>query len=174
MGAYWFHGVGQAGCNKNMEVVMAKFLQVVQQNGGLEFKLGNGLTVELRTEDCGEEIREAAMFHGFNQKVRDSAAGFSKTSDYSGAFSAMQQVVDNLLGGLWNAKGGSGIGDLVSAIANLKKIDLDEAQELIEGLDDEQYKVVMGKPAVKAEIARIKAERAAKVAAAADDEDLGV
>ena len=153
---------------------MAKFLQVLQQNGELSFKLGNGLTVEITPSECSDEIREAAMFHGFNQKIRDSAAGFSKTSDFSGAFSAMQSVVDNLLGGLWNAKGGNGIGDLVQAIANLKRIDLDEAQGLVEELDDEQYKVVMGKPAVKADIARIKAERAAKVAEAADDEDLGI
>jgi hypothetical protein len=151
-----------------------KFLQVVQENGSLAFKLGNGLKVELRPEDCADEIREQAMMHGFNQKVRDSAAGFSKTNDYSGAFSAMQAVVDNLLGGLWNAKGGSGTGDLVQAIANLKKIDVEDAQELIDGLDDEQMKTVLGKPAVKAEIARIKAERAAKVAAAAEDDDLGI
>lgn len=153
---------------------MTKFLQVIQSEGQLEFKLGNGLTVELRPEDCAEEIRAQAMMHGFNQKVRDSAAGFSKTSDYSGAFSAMQSVVDNLLGGLWNAKGGNGIGDLVQAIANLKKIEVDEAQELVDALDEEQFKVVAAKPAVKAEILRIKAERAAKVATAAEDDDLGI
>lgn len=151
-----------------------KFLQVVQKDGELSFQLGNGLKVELRPEDCSDEIREAAIMHGFNQKVRDSAAGFSKTSDYSGAFAAMQAVVDNLLGGLWNAKGGSGIGDMVQAIANLKKIEVEEAQELIEGLDDEQFKVVAGKPAVKAEIARIKAERAKKIADASDTADLGI
>jgi hypothetical protein len=151
-----------------------KFLQVVQKEGMLAFQLGNGLAVELWADNCSDEIREAAMMHGFNQKVRDSAAGFSKTSDYSGAFSAMQAVVDNLLGGLWNAKGGTGIGDMVQAIANLKKIEIEEAQELIEGLDDEQFKVVAGKPAVKAEIARIKAERAKKIADASDADDLGI
>lgn len=151
-----------------------KFLQVTQGEEGLTFKLGNGLTVELRPEDCSDEIRSQAMIHGFNQKVRDSAAGFSKANDYSGAFSAMQSVVDNLLGGLWNAKGGNGTGDLVQAIANLKKIETDEAQGLVDALDEEQMKVVMAKPAIKAEILRIKAERAAKVASAADDEDLGI
>lgn len=151
-----------------------KFLQVIQNEGQLSFKLGNGLTVEIRPEDCGMEIQTTAMFHGFNQKIRDSAAGFSKANDFSGAFNAMQSVVDNLLGGLWNAKGGTGTADLVQAVANLKKIALEDAQTAVDELDDEQLKIVMAKPAIKAEILRIKSERAAKVAEAADDEDLGI
>jgi hypothetical protein len=155
-------------------IMAAKFLQVVSEGTALSFRLGNGLRVEFNSDAVSDEIRAAAMLHGFNQKIRDSAAGFSKDGDYSGAFRAMQTVVDNLTGGLWNAKGGTGTGDLVQAIANLKKIDLDEAQELIDSLDDEQIKTVQSKAAVKAEILKIKAERAAKVADASDDDDLGI
>lgn len=152
----------------------SKFLQVTQQGRELRFVLGNNLTVIARPDELSDEMQDAAMFHGVNQKVRDSAAGFSKDSDYSGAFRAMQTVVDNLTNGLWNAKGGTGTGDLVQAIANLKKIEVDVAQTLVDGLDDEQLKAVQGKPAIKAEILRIKAERAAKLATAADDDDLGI
>lgn len=151
-----------------------KFLQVTQQGRELRFVLGNNLTVVARPDELAAEMKDAAMFHGINQKVRDSAAGFSKDSDYSGAFRAMQTVVDNLTNGLWNAKGGTGTGDLVQAIANLKKIEVDAAQALVDGLDEEQLKAVQGKPAIKAEILRIKAERAAKLATAADDDDLGI
>lgn len=151
-----------------------KFLQVTQHGRELRFVLGNGLTVVAKPDELDASMRAAGLFHGINQKVRDSAAGFSKDNDYSGAFRAMQAVVDNLMSGLWNAKGGTGTADLVLAIANLKKIDADEAQRLVDGLDDEQLKVVQGKPAIKAEILRIKAERQAKLAEAADDDDLGI
>ena len=147
-----------------------KFLQVTQQGRELHFVLGNNLRVVANPDELPVEMRDAGLFHGINQKVRDSAAGFSKDSDYSGAFRAMQTVVDNLMNGLWNAKGGTGIGDLVQAIANLKKIEVDAAQALVDGLDDEQLKAVQGKPAIKAEILRIKAERAAKLADASDDD----
>lgn len=151
-----------------------KFLVVERNEDRLQFKLGNGLLVELNPTDLNDEIREAAMYHGLNQKIRDAAAGFSKETNFSGAFGAMQQVVDNLLGGRWNAKGGAGTSDLAQAVANLKEIALSEAQELIGGLDDEQLAELNKKPKVKAEIAKIKAERAAKIAEAEEDEDLGI
>lgn len=137
--------------------------------------LGNGLKIVCGLDDIPERLHNMLALHGLKQKIGDAASGHSKTNDYSGGFSAMQGVVDNLMNGLWNAKGGTGTGDLVQAIANLKKIDTEEAQALVEGLDDEQLKTVQGKPAVKAEILRIKAERAAAVAAASDDDgDIGV
>lgn len=151
-----------------------KFLTVTQHERELHFVLGNGLRVVARPDDLTDAMRDAALFHGINQKVRDAAAGCSKTSDYSGAFRAMQTVVDNLGNDLWNAKGGSGTADLVIAIANLKKIAVEDAQAIVDTLDDEQIKTVMAKPAVKAEILRIKAERAAKLADASDDDDLGI
>lgn len=150
-----------------------KFLTVTQQGRELHFTLANGLKVVARPDELLDEMRDAGLFHGINQKVRDAAAGFSKDADYSGAFRVMQTVVDNLESGIWNAKGGSGTADLVLAIATLKKIETDEAQELVDQLDDEQLKAVMAKPAIKAAILKIKAERAAKVADASDD-DLGI
>lgn len=151
-----------------------KFLQVSQSGDVLTFVLGNGLKVVADADQMGDDIRAQAMMHGFNQKIRDSAAGFSKDGDFAGAFRAMQTVVDNLTNGLWNAKGGTGTGDLVQAVANLKKISIEEAQTAVDALDDEQLKVVQSKPAIKAEILRIKSERAAKLAEASDEDDLGV
>jgi hypothetical protein len=135
--------------------------------------LGNGLKVVACLDDIPEALHNMLTLHGLKQKIGDASASFSKTSDFSGAFNAMQTVVDNLMAGLWNAKGGNGTGDLVQAIANLKKISVEEAQGIVDDLDDEQMKTVLGKPAIKAEILRIKAERAAKVADASDD-DLGI
>jgi hypothetical protein len=149
-----------------------KFLQVVQGESEIRFSLGNGKVVVCTPDAMSDAIRTAAMFHGFNQKIRDSAAGFSKDSDFAGAFRAMQSTLETLESGLWNAKGGaSGESDLAQAVANLKGIELEKAAAAVAGLDDEQLKTLRGKASVKAELLRIKAERAAKVAEASDDEE---
>lgn len=154
--------------------VKFKTQHVDEQARTVTTTLGNGLKVVVCVDDVPEALHDMLMLHGLKQKIGDTTASFSKESDFSGAFRAMQTVADNLMNGLWNAKGGSGTGDLVQAIANLKRIDVEEAQELIDGLDEEQLKTVQAKPAVKAEIAKIKAERAAKVAATSEDDDLGI
>jgi len=149
-----------------------KFLQVVSDESSIRFVLGNGKTVLCMPDEMDSAIQRAAMFHGFNQKIRDAAAGFSKDNDFTGAFNAMGNVVETLASGLWNAKGGaSGESDLAQAVANLKKISLDKASEIVRALDEDQMKALRGKASVKAEILKIKAERAAKVADAADDDE---
>jgi hypothetical protein len=151
-----------------------KFLQVIQdaEAGVIRFTLGNGKVVTCAPEGMSSAIQTAAMYHGFNQKIRDSAAGFSKDSDYSGAFRAMQSTLETLESGLWNAKGGaSGESDLAQAVANLKGIELEKAAAAIAGLDEDQLKTLRGKASVKAELLKIKAERAAAIADASDDED---
>ena len=154
----------------------AKFKQQTVEESALTVTttLGNGLKIVACIDDIPESLHPMLMLHGLKQKIGDASASFSKTSDYSGAFTAMQSVVDNLMNGLWNAKGSNGTGDLVQAVANLKKIQIEDAQEAVDALDEDQMKVVLSKPAIKAEIAKIKAERAAKVAEALDDEDLGI
>lgn len=152
-----------------------KAQSVDEANRAVTTVLGNGLKIVCCLDDIPEALHNMLALHGLKQKIGDAASGHSKANDYSGGFQAMQGVVDNLMSGLWNAKGGTGTGDLVQAVANLKKIEVEAAQGLIDGLDEEQLKTLMGKPAVKAEILRIKAERAAKVAEASDDdEDLGI
>jgi hypothetical protein len=149
-----------------------KFLQVVASDESIRFVLGNGKEVVCVPDELSPEMQRAAMFHGLNQKIRDSAAGFSKDNDFAGAYSAMRSTLETLESGLWNAKGGaSGESDLAQALANLKGFPLEKASEIIRSLDDEQLKILRGKASVKAEILKIKAERAARVAEAADDDD---
>lgn len=151
-----------------------KFLQVIQGESSIRFVLGNGKEVTCQPDKAEASIQRAAMFHGFNQKIRDAAAGFSRDNDYAGAYAAMGSVLDTLLSGLWNAKGGaSGESDLAQAVANLKKITIEKASAAVRALDEDQLKALRGKASIKAELLRIKAERAAKVAdAAEDDEDI--
>jgi antitoxin component of MazEF toxin-antitoxin module len=149
-----------------------KFLQVIQGESSIRFVLGNGKELVCEPDKADAVIQRAAMFHGFNQKVRDAAAGFSKDGDYAGAYAAMGNVLETLQSGLWNAKGGaSGESDLAQAVANLKKIDLEKASAAVRALDEDQLRALRGKASVKAELLRIKAERAARVADAAEDDE---
>ncbi len=137
------------------------------------FHLGNGLKVIGTLDELPAAIVERLAIHGMAQKVGDAAAGFSKDGDYSGAFSAMQAVYDNLVAGLWNAKGTSGRGDLAAAVAELQGMDIDTATELVGGMNEETLKAVAAHPEVKAVVKRLQAERAAAVAETADVPSLG-
>lgn len=142
------------------------------KEGAIRFVLGNKLEVVADLTDIPNGIREQLALHGLSQKVGDAAAGFSKAGDYSGAFGAMQQVVDNLLAGQWSTRGqGGGVADLVQAIADLRGVELDAAQAAVDAMDEEQLKKVASHPKVKAKIADIKAARLAKAAESAADLD---
>ena len=125
----------------------------------LTFKLGNGLEVVGTLDELSDEIRTQLAWHGLSQKVGDAAAGFSKTLDYKGAYAAMLGVWDSLCEGVWAVKGANS--DMAEALVRLKMADdVEAASDLIAGLDEETLKGVTSHPAVKAEIAKIKAERA--------------
>lgn len=145
---------------------------VTGEVGVVKFVLGNGLKVEADISQLPESMVTQLALHGLSQKVGDSAAGFSKSGDYSGAFGAMQQVVDNLYAGQWSTRGqGGGISDLVQAIAELRNVELDQAQAAVDGMDEEQLKRVTSHPAIKAKVADIKAMRLARAAENAPDLD---
>lgn len=155
-----------------------KFLSKVTPSdvGGKEntvqFILGNGLRVEADLHSLSSEMVTQLALHGLSQKVGDASAGFSKAGDYSGAFGAMQQVVDNLIAGQWSTRGqGGGLSDLVQAICDLRGVDVEAAQQVVDGLDDEQLKRITSHPAIKAKIANLKAARLAKAAESASDLD---
>lgn len=138
------------------------------QPGAVQFVLGNGLKVVVALAELGEEMQVQLMLHGLSQKVGDSAAGFSKAKDFSGAFGAMQAVADNLLNGVWTNRSGSGAGDLVQAIADLQGVSVETAQAAVDRMDEEQQTAFLKHPAIKAKMAEIKAERAKANAAGAE------
>lgn len=155
-----------------------KFLSKVMPNdvtgkpNVVQFILGNGLKVEADLAAMSSGIVNQLALHGLSQKGGDAAAGFSKAGDYSGAFGAMQQVVDNLVAGQWSTRGqGGGISDLVAAIAELRGVELEAAQAAIDGMDEDQLKRVTSHPAIKAKVADIKAARLTKAAENAPDLD---
>jgi hypothetical protein len=155
-----------------------KFLSKITPSdvGGLEdamrFVLGNGLEVQAQMSLMPASMINELAWHGLSQKVGDSAAGFSKAQDFSGAFGAMQQVVDNLYSGIWSTRGqGGGVADLVNAIAELRGVTVEAAQAAVDAMDEEQLKKVASHPAVKAKVAEAKAARLNAAAQNAPDLD---
>lgn len=157
-----------------------KFLDVklLAASGQLMFILGNGTKIAFDPKQCNEETKERAMFHGFNQKIRDSAAGFSKEKDFAGAEAEMRAVIDSLYANEWNRKGGAGTGvvleDLAHAIARFKKVDFDRALAAVSKATPEQRAEWGKHKVVAAFAAQAKADRLNAAATAADSGDVEI
>ena len=143
-----------------------KFLQKKVDEIGRRVKcvLGNGVCVEVGLDELKPEIVTRLAMHGLSQKLGDSAASFSKEENFHGAFGAMQGTADNLLQGIWAAKGGSGTSDLAQAIAELQDVEIEEAEAAIARMDEDTLKIFKSHPEIKLKIAEIqKARLAAQV-----------
>lgn len=161
----------------------AKFLNVVPGEiaSTLTFVLGDGQQLVIDCEmDFGESIRKQAMIHGFNQKIRDAAAGFSKTNDYEGAFEAMAAVIEALKDGEWKRGGGAGAGqvmrDLAAAIAEVRNVPYEKCFAAVSAAEEAKRKEWMKNAKIANIMARIKADRLKAAAEAASDDidiDLG-
>ena len=143
-----------------------KFLQKKVDEVGRRVKcvLGNGVCVELGLDELKPEIVTRLALHGLSQKLGDSAASFSKEENFHGAFGAMQGTADNLLQGVWAAKGSGGTSDLAQAIAELQDVEIEEAEAAIARMDEDTLKIFKSHPEIKLKIAEIqKARLAAQV-----------
>ena len=143
-----------------------KFLTKKVDEAGRKVKcvLGNGVCVELGLDELKPEIVERLALHGLSQKLGDSAANFSKEENFHGAFGAMQGTADNLLQGIWAAKGNGGTSDLAQAIAELQDVEIEEAEAAIARMDEDTLKIFKTHPEIKLKIAEIqKARLAAQV-----------
>ena len=85
----------------NVNVDLATALMVFEVQGAGR--------IELDADGLDDSIRTQAMYHGIEQKVRDAAALSRDTKTGKSAtpaekLEAMQEVVNNLLAGTWNAK----------------------------------------------------------------------
>ena len=139
----------------------------------VRFVLGNGVEVQGCLDDYSAEMVEMLAIHGLSQKIGDAASGFSKERDFHSAFSAMQQVEDNLRNGMWAARAGGGTSDLVAVLAEMQGVELAAAQAVVDKMNEEQLAAVKKHPAIKEAIAKLVAKRAAEAAKASTGEDLG-
>ena len=156
------------------EVKTPKFCEKDYNDEGLaEFKFGNGTVVSVNVNDLSEDIRNNLMMHGLMQKVGDAYA--SAKGDFTIGVAAAEKVITQLHDGQWTASRASGeakpkIGELVTALATLKGLDPAVVAVAVEKATDEQRKAWRKHPAIAAEIAKVRAEKAAERAAKAQAE----
>ena len=132
------------------------------------FTLGDGSQLIADLEAMSNDIRDMLALHGLSQKIGDGASGFSKARDHRGALVEMTAIHDGLLTGQWNRKGGgSGTSDIVTALSNLTGRTIEEARDVVDGMDDEQMKALKADGRIKEELKRIAYERSKEAAKAA-------
>lgn len=137
---------------------------------GVRVTFSNGKAVEVVFEDLSPEMLTRLAAHGLSQKLGDSFAGAK--GDAGLAHAQCQIVADALHAGDWTTRGEGDGGDFVIAMANLTKVDADAVRAKLKTLDEDAIKALKARKDVKAEMARLKAERLAEKAGE-EEVDLG-
>lgn len=141
---------------------------------GVGITFTNEEVVTVRLDELSPEIVVQLALHGLSQKLGDSYSG---EKDLVVAKGKVEAVAKRLREGDWKAvregSGGGRITDLAKALAVITGRELAEAVEVIEGMGKEEKKALRAHAQIKAELARITAERAAKAVVDAPEADLG-
>jgi len=145
--------------------------------GALSFTFGNGHVIEANMNDFPAEMRTQLGLHGASQKIGDSFAGAK--GNFAEGIQSAQDVIDQLKAGVWRSSGGEGesrprLGELAEAISRIKQVPLDKAMAAVEKASDDQRKTWRSNAKVKAVIAQIRSENAAKALEAAGETELAV
>ena len=133
--------------------------------GVVTFTFGNGTVLNFDTNELSAEMRSQLMLHGMSQKGGDSYAGAK--GNYSEAIQNVKDVWEQLKQGVWRAARGEGdakprLAELAEAIARIKQVPIEASTAAVEAGTEEQRKAWRGNAKVKAVIAQIRAEKAAK------------
>ena len=117
-------------------------------------------------KDMQTELRN----HGAKQKFGDAESGGSPADK----FAMVQRIHDGLKAGTWELTSTPDMsGIIIEAVSRLKKIPIAKLQQVNEK-NPEKVKEWGANVKVKAEIAQIRAERAAKAAEDSEDDDLKI
>jgi hypothetical protein len=156
----------------------AKFLEVTidAEAKSVSATFGNGMSNVIGLSELPQAVLESAALLGLSNKIRDTAANYSKEQDYDGAHEAMCETIEALIAGTWNRNGGGAAGvkmkDLATAIAELQNAPFEKAFAVVKAADKEQRAKWAKNAKLAAIMARLESERlAAKAAGAATDED---
>lgn len=121
---------------------------------------------EVDVSKYSTEIRAQAMAHGFKQKFGDAASGGTPAEKYA----EVQAIHSSLLAGEWERTATPDLTPIIcEAVARIKKVPLGKIQKAVVGHED-VVKKWAANPKVKAEVAQIRAERAAKLAEESEEE----
>lgn len=149
--------------------------EVDLDNNTVSFVFGDdGEDVVVDPTEFPEEIQKRLVLHGMSQKGGDSFAGVK--GNFQLARANLREVIDELRQGNWRSSGDERprLGELAEAISRIKGIDLEKVKTAVEAASDEQRKNWRSNAAVKAEIAKIRAENAAKALEKAGVQELTI
>lgn len=132
--------------------------------------LKKGLSVDLST--FSDELYLAAAVHGVKQRLGDAVSGGGAAEKYEMA----QRIVGAFEQNSWELKDRIvDVSIVVEAMARVKGITVDEVHEVIDELDEDAFKAKIKEwrenAKVKAKVAEIQAERAAKRAEESEDDE---
>lgn len=125
-------------------------------------------SIVVKLADMPAAMVTRLALHGINGKVGDSAA-----NPEVDAIATMSGVVATLVAGEWGASRGTGttrVTDLLTALMAVTDQDQESAQKVLDDMTDEHKKDLRKHPAMKAEIAEMRAKREAAKAKAAKAE----
>lgn len=162
-------------------------ISVTRMDGKLIFNVAGAGSLTLDPDKVSAENRSRAMYHGFEQRVRDAGALLRNTDNGATAspadkLASMQRIVEHLMSGAteWaikaTADGGTDSGLTIMALMRVKGWDIDQANSQIEkialakGIERKDVLANLAKnPDIIRAVGDIKAERAAKSAVDASD-----
>jgi hypothetical protein len=129
-------------------------------------------TVTVDVSRFSEEVRHEAMLHGFKQKYGDVESGGTAAEKYD----MLQRVIAAHESGNWDVTVGTrdDSGIIIEAVARRFDYTVEQVQKALEAAEDREAKLKewRSNAKVKATIAEIRAERAAKAAEEAEDDDI--
>ena len=135
----------------------------------------NEETIEQAFGDLPKEIQVQLGLHGLSQKGGDSYA--SVKGNVQQAKANLRDILAQLQSGEWRGAGDEArprLAELAEAISRIKGTDLEKTKVAVEKATDDQRKNWRSNAGVKAMIAKIRAEKAAKALEAAGEQALDI
>lgn len=123
----------------------------------VKFSFANGKEYDVNVKDLSEAMQQQAMVHGISQKLGDAYAKSESADEAEEKFLLALSAIE---AGEWNSKRSGTGGLVVEALARAQGMELSEAKEVWERLDEEGQKKLRKHPAIKKAIAEIQLERA--------------
>ena len=140
---------------------MGKIATKVKLVAGVRFNFSNGERVDVDVTQFPEDIQTKLAIHGLSQKLGDSyASANDKGMSIQDCVDGVNEIVRNLANGEWAASGSRGVSIMAEAMSVLLDKDLRQCADAIAGMTDTQRGELSKRPDIKAEVAKIKAERA--------------
>jgi alpha-N-acetylglucosamine transferase len=136
------------------------------------FTFAHGGVVTVNASTLPQTIQDNLFTYGLRQKLQDA---YSSKKDPAEAQKALESLVERLTAGDWNAARQAGTAGsttkLAQALFNVlaaagQAKTLEEVQIVLKDLDEGQIKGLKAKPAIAAELAKIRAEELAAKAGA--------